>query len=246
MSPVQVTFLGTGDAFSPSGLNQAAYLIQGRDTAILLDCGMTTLTSMKRNRMDPAIVDAVVLSHFHGDHFGGLPSLLLQYKYLEERKRPLVVAGPPGVGERCIQLCAALYADALQTLPFPVTYVELKPQQLSFAGSAQLLPFAVPHSQFFISLGLEICMDGRKIIYSGDSGWNNDLTVHARGADLFLCECTFYSTQLETHICYQDLAKVKDSLSAKRIVLTHLGEEILAHRHELELETAEDGMQIEL
>jgi len=246
MGMVRITFLGTGDAFSPSGLNQAAYLLQGPDASILLDCGGTTLTSMKKHLVDPAIVDTVALSHFHGDHFGGLPSLLLQYKYLEERKRPLVIAGPQGVQERCTQLCSAFYPDALQTLPFPISFIELKPELQFNIGAAQFFPFAVPHAQSSVSLGLEIHLDGRKILYSGDSGWTDDLALHAQGADLFICECTFFSTQLETHICYQDLAKAKESIAAKRMVLTHLGEEVLAHRSELELEIAEDGMQIVL
>jgi ribonuclease BN (tRNA processing enzyme) len=246
MSTVRVTFLGTGDAFSPAGLNQAAYLIQGKGASILVDCGMTTLAAMKRYGIDSASVDAIVISHFHGDHFGGLPSLFLEYKYVKARKIPLIVAGPPDVEERCAQLCAALYPDALQTLPFSVSYVEIEPGQNYAIGLAQVCAFPVPHTQFDLSLGLAIFLDGRKIIYSGDSGWSGDLAAHAQGADLFICECTFFDTQMATHISHQHLAQVKDSITAKRIVLSHLGEEVLAHRNDLKFEIARDGMQVEL
>lgn len=246
MSDVRITFLGTGDAFSPEGLNQAAYHVQGKDTVILLDCGMTTLAAMKRYDIDPASIDAIVISHFHGDHYGGLPSLFLHYKYLRTRKRALVVAGPPDVEERCTQLCAALYPDALRTLPFSVNYVEMEPEQQIALGTARVLAFAVPHTQFDLSLGLAIWLDGRKILYSGDAGWDEDLAFHSQEADLFICECSFFNTQLATHICHKQLADVKASLAAKRIVLTHLGEEVLAHRNDLAFEIAGDGMQIEL
>ncbi|MBP1608312.1 MAG: hypothetical protein H6Q04_547 [Acidobacteria bacterium] len=246
MGKVRVTFLGTGDAFCPAGLNQSAYLVQGKDTTILLDCGMTTLAAMKRYHIDPASVDAIVLSHFHGDHYGGLPSLLLQYKHLQPRKRPLIVAGPPGVEERCTHLCAEMYADALQTLPFHIEYVEMEPGKQHAVGLAQILAFQVPHTQFDLSLGVAIWLDDRKILYSGDSGWSEDLAAYTQGADLFICECTFFSTQLATHISYRHLAGVKDSLGARRILLTHLGEEVLAHRNDIQLEIAEDGMQIEI
>jgi ribonuclease BN (tRNA processing enzyme) len=246
MSAVQVTFLGTGDAFSPAGLNQAAYLIQGKDTSILVDCGMTTLAAIKRYLIDSASVDAIVLSHFHGDHYGGLPSLFLDYKYIQERKRPLIVAGPPDIEERCAQLCAALYPDALRALPFPVHYVEMQPELLYTVGQAQISAFPVPHTQFDLSLGLTLFLDGRKILYSGDSGWSEELFSHAQGVDLFICECTSFNAQLATHISHKRLAEAKESLAAKRIVLTHLGKEVLAHRNELKFEIAEDGMQIKL
>jgi ribonuclease BN (tRNA processing enzyme) len=246
MNPVRVTFLGTGDAFCAEGRRQASYLIRGGESAILLDCGMTTLGALKQCGIDPASIDAVVLSHFHGDHFGGLPSLLLQFKFLQPRKTPLIVAGPPGVEERVAQLCAAMYPDALRAVPFSVGYLELQPRQRAAIGTAEIYAFSVPHTRFQISLGRVIVLDGRKILYSGDAGWNEDLAVCSQGADLFLCECSYYDTRSENHLDYPRLLQLRESIGAKRIILIHIGEEVLAHRAEVGIELAYDGMEVTL
>jgi hypothetical protein len=60
---------------------------------------MTALTSLGRIGMDPAEIDAVLISHLHGDHFGGLPLLLLDAS-LRARSRPLTIAGPAATRRR--------------------------------------------------------------------------------------------------------------------------------------------------
>ena len=100
MKSTCVTFLGTGDAFSAGGRHMAAYLIESPEGSLLLDCGPTILASLNRHGLSAEPIDAVLLSHFHGDHFGGLPFLFLHYLYIEPRSRPLKIVGPPEVEDR--------------------------------------------------------------------------------------------------------------------------------------------------
>ena len=86
---VRVTFLGTGDAFNARARCHAGYLLTAPSITLLLDCGPTTLLAMKRDGLSPEALDAVVLSHLHGDHFAGLPFLFLTYIYDAPRRRPL-------------------------------------------------------------------------------------------------------------------------------------------------------------
>jgi ribonuclease BN (tRNA processing enzyme) len=95
-----VTFAGSGDAFGSGGRFQACIHLQQAGLApVLLDCGATSLPALRRCGLDPGGIAAVFVSHLHGDHFGGLPFLILDAQFAG-RTAPLVVAGPAGTGQR--------------------------------------------------------------------------------------------------------------------------------------------------
>jgi ribonuclease BN (tRNA processing enzyme) len=247
MGRVRVTFLGTADAFSASGNHQAGYLVQNGATSLLLDCGPGTLQSMKQLGIDPLAIDLIALSHLHGDHFAGLPFLFLQYKYESLRKHPLRIAGPPGTTERVWALFRASYRGlAADPLPFSVLFTEMTPDVPVDFGPVVISPFQVPHQQDEICLGLRVGIDGRLIVYSGDTGWTEDLVTASAGADLFICECCYFETRLPIHLDYPRLAENRHRFDVRRIVLTHLGREVLARRDQLDMELAHDGLVIEV
>src|SRR5438552_13475375 len=118
---VRVTVLGSGDAFGSGGRLHSAYLVESPRHTFLLDCGPSILQSLKRSGRDPGAVDFVLLSHLHGDHFGGLPFLFMEYRFEEPRSRPLAVYGPPGTERRVRALIAGLCpTNAAEPLPFAV------------------------------------------------------------------------------------------------------------------------------
>src|SRR2546426_4590548 len=116
---VRVTVLGSGDAFGSGGRLHSAYLVETPRHTFLLDCGPTILQALKRNGRDPAAVDFVLLSHLHGDHFGGLPFLFMEYRFEEPRSRPLAVYGPPGTERRVRSLFGALCGGRAPPAPPP-------------------------------------------------------------------------------------------------------------------------------
>jgi len=245
-APVRVTFLGSGDAFSAGGSHQAGYLLEAAGRRVLLDCGATTLAAMKR--FGVAIdLDLIVISHLHGDHFAGLPFLFLEYTFEQPRRRPLCIAGPPGVAERVAALYAAVYKDLAGEPPaFPLQFVELSPDVPASFDAVAVEPFRVPHQRTDVSLGVRVSIAGRTVVYSGDTGWTEELIARSRGADLFICECCFFETRLDTHLDYPRLAEHRHAFTPKRWILTHLGREVLARRAEVEIELAHDGLCIEL
>jgi ribonuclease BN (tRNA processing enzyme) len=243
MHPIHIHFLGTGDAFSAGGRNQAAYLIRHPECALLLDCGATILASLKRHGLSAEPVDTILLSHLHGDHFAGLPFLFLEYIYVEPRDRPLRIVGPPGAEEKVQRIFEAMYADsAAEPLPFAIEFVEAEPWKWLSMGEARIFPFRAPHQENPVSLGYEILLDGRKIVYTGDSGWSEELVARSKNADLFLCECSFFETRTDAHLDYPRILENLPRLAAKRIVLTHLGQEVLRRQGEITLEMAHDGL----
>lgn len=247
MQPIDISFLGTGDAFSAGGRHQAAYLVRSPGASLLLDCAPTTLSSIKRSGLPSKSIDRIFLSHFHGDHFGGLPFFFLEYVHVEPRRKPLQIIGPPGVEEMVMLLFRAMYPDsASEQLPYPVQFIEAHPgQQISFDGM-RTRSFLVPHQNRPVSLGYEMLIEDRKLVYSGDTGWTEDLLRYTQDSDLFICECTFFETRMPNHLDYPRLAENHSRFGSKRIVLTHLGREVLQHQDEVELETARDNLIVSL
>lgn len=247
MTSVQVVFLGAGDAFSAGGRHQAGYLVTGGGTSILLDCGATTLASLKREGVPAGSIDTIFISHLHGDHFSGLPFLFLEYTYVEPRRRPIRIAGPPGIGSRVDELFRAMYRDAgSRPLPFEVDFIELRPDRHVQAGPVLFDPFRVPHQQTELSLGVGATLDGRRIVYSGDTGWTEDLIARSEGANLFICECSFFETRADSHLDYPRIAENRHRFGVERLILTHLGKEVLARRDQIDIELAHDGLRVDL
>lgn len=247
MDPVSVSFLGSGDAFCTAGRHQAAYLVRGKESSVLLDCGVTALASLKRDGVPSSSIDAILISHMHGDHFAGLPFFFLEYVYEEPRHRPLRIAGPPGIEARVHALFRAMYREsAAEALPYALEFIELRPGMPVELNGLRIEGFEVPHTKVDISLGLCIDVDGRRVAYSGDTGWTEELVRRAEGTDLFICECCYYDTRLDFHLDYPRLEENHERFLTRRLLLTHLGREVLAQRDAVALELARDGLRVEI
>ena len=239
---MKLHILGCGDAFGSGGRNQSGYLVEAVDRLFLMDCGPTTLLAMKRAGVDPRRLDVVFLSHLHGDHFGGLPFLFISYLYEHPRDKPLHIAGPAGSEEKVVALYRLMYGGDVPPTRFHI----LQPDTADVIEGIHVFPFRVPHQLHAISLGLKITYTGKQILFSGDSAWTDLFLSQARGVDLFLCECSFYDQESANHLNYKILREKLAGLACKKLVLTHLGEEMLQRREELNVTCAEDGMMIEL
>jgi ribonuclease BN (tRNA processing enzyme) len=225
----------------------AAYLLEAPTFTMMLDCGPTALLSMKRNGISPEPVDAVILSHLHGDHFAGLPFLFLEYRFERRRTRPLIIAGPPGTPERVHEVFRTMYRElAAEPMPFPIEFVELLPEVPARVGEARVFPFRVPHQEHEISLGVRVQLGGSTVLYSGDSGWTEAFVEHSRGTDLFICECCYFETSASFHLDYPRIAANRNRLSCKQLILTHIGREVLARLSEVREQIADDGLVVEV
>lgn len=246
MANVRLRFLGCGAAFAAGGRFQTSFYLEGGDEPLLIDCGATTLIALKRHGIDPASIGWVALSHLHGDHFGGLPWLILDGQFAK-RTKPLVIAGPAETERRFREMFEALYPGAPEAdRPFEVSVVELPEREAREVGPAVVTTFGVIHTPRTQPHALRVQYGGKVIAYSGDTEWTDTLLEVADGADLFVCECQEFDRQVPGHLDYRTLSEKRAQLGCRRLVLTHMGDGMLARLGELDMEAAEDGMVIEL
>jgi ribonuclease BN (tRNA processing enzyme) len=241
---MEVLFLGTGNAFASGGRNAMAILVRTAAFGVLLDCGPTTLVALKKESLDPADVDLVLLSHHHGDHFAGVPFLLCHAGYHSHRTKPLTVAGPRGTA-RIVHEATHVFFPGL-SFDFPLDLRDLEAGRDVAVGPATVRPFEVDHFSRGVAFGFRLEIEGRVIVYSGDTAWTEALVQETGGADLFVCECSSFETPLEKHITHRDLTSHRDRIRARRTLLVHPGEDVIARRQELTFELAEDGMRLTL
>jgi ribonuclease BN (tRNA processing enzyme) len=246
MASVRLRFLGCGDAFASGGRLQACLQLEGSGEPILIDCGATALVSLKRERIDPATVGCVALSHLHGDHFAGVPWLILDGQFAG-RDRPLVIAGPPETEARLKLAFEALYPGTMSgKRSFPISIVEVRDRAPADLGPAVVTPFAVAHSSGAPSHALRVQYGDKLIAYSGDTEWTDTLLEVARGADLFVCECNFYDKKVPGHLDFKTLSAQLPRLECERLVITHMSDQMLARVAELDVQAASDGLVVEL
>ncbi len=246
MSGARLRFIGCGDAFSSGGRFQTCLYLEGAAEPLLIDCGASGLVSLKRGEVDPGAIEYVALSHLHGDHFAGLPFVILDAQF-SGRTRPLTIAGPEGTKTRLEHTFDALYPGmATAERAFELRYAQLKDRLPCRLGAALVTPFAVSHPSGAAAYALRIEYGGKLIAFSGDTGWTESLIAAAAGADLFVCECTYFSTEAPNHLDYHTLFAHREELDCRRIVMTHMSDEMLARLDELELDGAADGLAIDL
>ena len=246
MSDLAVTVLGAGDAFASGGRFQAGYVIESGGSRILMEAGPTLLPALKRSRIDAADLDFVLISHLHGDHFAGLPFLMLEYMWESPRKRMLTIAGPRRLEQRTRALFHNMY-PGMNTHPLmrKIRFLELEVGRTARVGAARVSTIRTPHTKPDISLALRVNIGGKSLAFSGDTGWTDELPGFSAGADLFLCECTYFeSAHLDFHLNYPIIERNRGRFTAKRMILTHLGREVLNRADDVGMEMATDLMKI--
>lgn len=247
MSGLALTFIGSGDAFSSGGRLQSGILLSAADKGLLLDCGSTLLAGLQRASLGTDAIDAVAVSHLHGDHFGGIPFLLLDALFVSKRHKPLLIIGPAGIETRVTELCALLYPGTFDApLPFALHFLEVDAGQQVDQDFFSLAVFSASHGQRSSASSLRVDLAGLRVAYSGDTEWTAQLPQSARGADLLICECCSYDEKLPGHLDYLTLKEHSSELGAKRIILTHTGPSIDANRQRIDWEIASDGLTLQL
>ncbi|MDD5170146.1 MAG: MBL fold metallo-hydrolase [Syntrophales bacterium] len=244
---MKVQFIGSGDAFGSGGRFNTCIHITGAHVNFLIDCGASSLIALKSNHVELNEIGLILVTHFHADHFGGIPFFILNAQF-SKRLEPLIIAGPPGL--------AAWYDRAMETAfpgssgtkqRFAMTFQELSPHTTRTIGNIVVTAFPTDHgSPGGPCLAYRIEAEGRTIAFTGDTDWTDALIAAGQNADLLISEAYSFDRKVRMHM---DLSSLKDHLhlmNPKRVILTHMGNDMLAHKDEAQHETAEDGKIIEI
>ena len=244
---MQLRFVGCGDALGSGGRSNTCFHVTGAHVNFLIDCGASSLPALKRFGIARDGIDLILITHFHGDHFGGLPFLLLDAQFTR-RSQPLVIAGPEGIEAKLANLMEALFEHSSRTKQrFDLSVVALAPGQTRKFGVVSVTPYPVVHGESggpFLAYRVEA--EGRTITYSADTEWTETLIPAARGADLFIAEAYYYDKVVKNHLSLTTLEAHLPKIGARRLTLTHMSEDMLGRLGSLSYATAEDGMVVEL
>jgi ribonuclease BN (tRNA processing enzyme) len=247
---MRVTIVGSGDAFGSGGRFNTCFHVETAKGTLLVDCGASSLVALKARGLDHGKVDGIVLTHLHGDHFGGLPFLLLDAQFLARRERPLLIAGPPGTRARLDALLEVFFPGAAENKwRFDWSVMEIAPGRPDDMLGHAITTTEVVHSSGAPSTAVRVFDGNTLFAYSGDTEWTDVLPSVADGADLFIIECYGYSGRITGHVSWDVLKPRLPGLRAKRVMVTHMNPSMLARLDEIRATgvlIAEDGAVIEL
>ena len=241
-------FVGCGDAFGSGGRFNTCFHVTGERTNLLIDCGATSIVALKRSKVALNDIGTILITHFHADHFGGIPALMLDAQFFSKRTAPLTIAGPEGLPDWYRRVMETAFPGSSTTKPrFDLRLTTLSDDRAAEIDGVRVRPYRVNHGNpggpFF---GYRIDADDLTIAYTGDTEWTDALVDLGRDADLLVAEAYFYDKSVPLHLDLASLEAHLPSINPHRLFLTHMSEDMLARRAGLPYETAEDGLVVTL
>jgi ribonuclease BN (tRNA processing enzyme) len=246
---MRLKLLGSGDAFGSGGRFNTCFLVDRGDASFLVDCGSSAMIAIRKFGVDPNSIETIVLSHLHADHFGGLPSFILDGQLVSRRTRTLTIAGPQGLRARLEALMEAHFPGSSKVeRKFKIELIELLPEATTpILSGVTATAYTVLHPSGTPSLALRIFCDGKVLSYTGDTEWVDALIKAGREADLLIAECYTYDRKVRFHLDYATLREKLPLIGARRVVLTHMSHEMIARAGIIdECDAAYDGLEIAL
>jgi ribonuclease BN (tRNA processing enzyme) len=240
-----VTFVGSGDAFGSGGRFNTCLHVDLGTAPFLVDLGSTSLGALKTLGIAYGDVETILVTHLHADHAGGIPSLLMESMIVTRRRRPLTIVGPTGLSRWIGDLGAIMYPGSQHLVPrFNLAVRELEAHGSAQVGDLTVRSFPMDHTPETHPMALRITNGQKTLAYTGDGAWSEAIVDLARGADLLVSECYAYDQRAPMHMTYRDIEANRERLEAARVILTHMGPDMLRHTADVTEQVAHDGLQV--
>ncbi len=244
---ISVTFAGTGDAFGSGGRLNTCIIVDAPGIRFAIDFGASSLSALNKLDIHHNTIEVVLLTHLHGDHCAGVPAMIMDGMLGAKRQTPLTIAGPVDTESRMKEVAEALFPGMHAMTPkFDITTIEMETLREHDVAGLNVTTYPAIHTAQANPTSMRVEVAGKVIAYTGDSAWTEHIPTLAQDADLFITECYFHQKPVPFHMNYTDIEAHRHELSAKRMILTHMGPEMLAHQDDVPEECAYDGLRIEI
>jgi len=219
---MRLVTLGTGTVVPDPDRASACHWIEDGASRVLVDCGAGAVQSLARAGLPWSGLEHLLISHFHADHIGEIPSLLFALRHGLEvpRKAPLDVWGPTGT-EHLFEAWSRALGAWLIRPGFPVRLHEIEPGESLRIGGLSVSAMGTPHTDE--SLAFRFDGGGVSLGYTGDTGPSDDLAHFFHGVDLLLAECSLPDDiGVQIHLTPSGLARLAAAAGARRLAVTHV------------------------
>ena len=219
---MKIQFLGTGTALSKSR-GWSSFVI---NDSILVDPPPDVTHSLRTVQIDPASIKTILITHFHADHYFGMPFLLLELFYFRPGCSDTVkLVAPSKANEKIATLMSLAYEDVVRDTPEILDILDIhhfQDQSEIIINGVSIIPYLVNHNNIeAYALKLN---DGIKVLsFTGDTGMCSQLKELVYDADLLIAEMSNIENTSPDHLNYQDIITLKDVMGSNKIVIaTHI------------------------
>jgi ribonuclease BN (tRNA processing enzyme) len=220
---MKLTVIGSGTAAPEWDRACSGFMLETHRVRVLLDCGPGVVHNMARIGLEWRGITHLLLTHFHNDHIGDIPTLFFAWRHgmRPARSEPLTVIGPPGT-KRLLEKLGDVFGDHLREPAFELDVIELDPEgELKLGAEVRLRAARTPHTD--ASLAYRIEADGRSFCYTGDTGMSEAVARFAQGVDALLIECSVPDDEaMATHLTPSQVAAMARIALPRRLLVTHV------------------------